>query len=206
MVDETPAITPDDLKIARQGAMSAYRSGRGIVTSEDLVGEANLWMVKHLDKVVHWRTQGKHGQNKLRNACRQRCLTIIAQERKKRSGLQPGDIFYYTPAMIRELLPDIWEVDDWAHSSTGAHDEPRGPSRPSEGNNRLAMVADVRSAYFSLSKKDQAFLEDFYRDGGITSDIMAARLEVTERTVRRRDNRIMEKMVERLGGEPPWMR
>lgn len=206
MVDETQAITPDDLKIARQGAMSAYRSGRGIVTSEDLVGEANLWMVKHLDKVVHWRTQGKHGQNKLRNACRQRCLTIIAQERKRKSGLQQGDIFYYTPAMIRELLPDIWEVDDWAHSSTAAHDEPKGPSRPSEGNNRLAMVADVRSAYYSLSKKDQAFLEDFYRDGGITSDIMAARLEVTERTVRRRDNRIMEKMVERLGGEPPWMR
>ena len=42
--------------------------------------------------------------------------------------------------------------------------------------------------------------------GGVTKDIMAARLEVTERTVTRRDDRIMEKMVERLGGEPPWTR
>lgn len=204
MVDEP--ITPNDLKIAKQGALSAYRSGRGIISAEDLVGEANLWLVKHVDKVRLWRDQGRHGQNKLRNACRQRCLTIIANERKKHSGLQPGDIFYYTAAMIRELLPDIWDEDDWTNSTAGSGEEIRSPSRPAEGNNRLAMVADVRSSFYTLSKKDQAFLEDFYRDGGVTADVLAASLEVSERTVRRRDDRIMEKMVERLGGEPPWTR
>ena len=204
MVDEP--ITPNDLKIAKQGALSAYRSGRGIISAEDLVGEANLWLVKHVDKVRLWRDQGRHGQNKLRNACRQRCLTIIANERKKHSGLQPGDIFYYTAVMIRELLPDIWDEDDWTNSSSGSGEEIRSPSRPAEGNNRLAMVADIRSAFFTLSKKDQAFLEDFYRDGGVTADVLAASLEVSERTIRRRDDRIMEKMVERLGGEPPWTR
>lgn len=206
MVDETPEITPQDMRIAKQGALSAYRSGRGLVAAEDMIGEGNLWMVKHLDKVVHWRTQGKHGQNKLRHAVRQRCLTIIAKERRRRSGLQPGDIFYYTPAMIRELLPDIWDEDDWVSGNTNNAEEIRNPSRPSEGNNRLAMVADVRSSFYTLSQADQSLLEDFYRDGGVTIDIMAARLEVTERTVRRRDDRIMEKMVERLGGEPPWTR
>jgi len=206
VVDETPEITPQDMRIAKQGALSAYRSGRGLVAAEDMIGEGNLWMVKHLDKVVHWRTQGKHGQNKLRHAVRQRCLTIIAKERRRRSGLQPGDIFYYTPAMIRELLPDIWDEDDWVSGNTNNAEEIRNPSRPSEGNNRLAMVADVRSSFYTLSQADQSLLEDFYRDGGVTIDIMAARLEVTERTVRRRDDRIMEKMVERLGGEPPWTR
>jgi hypothetical protein len=206
VVDETPEITTQDLRIAKQGALSAYRSGRGLVTVDDMVGEGNLWIVKHLDKVVHWRTQGRHGQNKLRHAVRQRCLTVIAKERRVRSGLQPGDVFYYTPAMIRELLPDIWDEDDWVSGSTSNAEEIRSPSRPSEGNNRLAMVADVRSSFYTLSEKDQNFLEDFYRDGGITADVMAARLEVTERTVRRRDDRIMEKMVERLGGEPPWTR
>lgn len=204
MVDD--AFTPNELKIAKQGALSAYRSGRGIVTSDDMVGEANLWLVKHVDKVRLWRDQGRHGQNKLRNACRQRCLTIIAEQRMKRSGLQPGDIFYYTAAMVRELLPDIWDEDDWTNSSMTGAEEIRSPSRPAEGNNRLAMIADIRSAFFTLSKKDQAFLEDFYRDGGVSADVLAASLEVTERTVRRRDDRIMEKLVERLGGEPPWKR
>lgn len=203
MVEEE-AITANELKIAKQGAMSAYRSGRGIVTADDMVGEANLWMVKHLDKVHHWRTQGRHGQNKLRNACRQRCLTIIARERKRHSGLQQGDIFYYTAVMIRELLPDIWDEDDWTNTGNSATDEVRSPSRPSEGNNRLAMIADIRSAFYSLSEKDQHFLEDYYRDGGLATDVLAASLEVSERTVKRRDDRIMEKLVERLGGAPPW--
>jgi acyl-CoA synthetase (AMP-forming)/AMP-acid ligase II len=206
VVEENEPITANEMKIAKQGAMSAYRSGRGIVTADDMIGEANLWMVKHLDKVHHWRTQGKHGQNKLRVACRQRCLTIIARERRYKSGLQSGDVFYYTPSIVRELLPDIWDEDDWTNTGMGGAEEIRSPSRPAEGNNRLAMIADIRSSFYSLSEKDQNFLQDFYRDGGITADVMAARLEVTERTVRRRDDRIMEKMVERLGGEPPWKR
>ena len=141
------AITPDDLRIAKQGAMSAFRSGRGIVTADDMIGEANLWLVKHIDKVILWHDQGRHGQNKLRNACRQRCLTIIAQERKRKSGLQQGDIFYYTPAMIRELLPDIWDEDDWTNSGVSG-EEIRSPSRPAsrQGPTRRSCRCCPRSA------------------------------------------------------------
>jgi FixJ family two-component response regulator len=83
-------------------------------------------------------------------------------------------------------------------------DEVRGPSRPAEGNNRIAVIADVRSSFYSLSEKDQNFLMDLYKDGGLPVDVVATTWEVTERTVKRREERIMEKMVERLGGEPPW--
>ena len=206
MVDEGDSITTNDLKIAKQGAMSANRSGRGLVAPEDLIAEANMWLVQHVDKVVLWHGQGRHGQNKLRNACRQRCLTVIAKERRKRSGLQPGDVFYYNAQMIRELIPDIFDEDDWTGGSNSPSSELRGPSRPSEGNNRLAMIADIRSAYFYLPKRDQQFLSDMYKDGGLPVDVMSVQWEVTERTIRRRDDRIMEKMVERLGGEPPWAR
>jgi len=205
-VVENYDITASDIRIAKQGAMSAYRSGRGIVTVDDMVGEANLWMVSHMDKVALWSTQGRHGQNKLRNACRQRCLTVIAKERKHKSGLQAGDIFYYTSQMVRELLPDIWEEDDWTGGDNVMNAEVRGPSRPAEGNNRLAMVADVRSSFYSLSERDQEFLSDMYRDGGLSVDAMAASYDVNPRTIRRWDDRILEKMVERLGGEPPWKR
>ncbi len=205
VTDEGDTITANDLKIAKQGALSAHRSGRGLVDKDDLIGVANMWMVQNVDKVVLWHGQGRHGQNKLRTACRQRCLTVIATERRKRSGLEPGDVFYYSAQMIREIIPDIFDEDDWSTGSTN-NSELRGPSRPSEGNNRLAMIADVRSAYFSLPKRDQQFLADMYKDGGLPVDVMSVQWDVTERTVRRRDDRIMEKLVERLGGEPPWTR
>ena len=205
MVNIGDSITTNDIKIAKQGAMSAYRSGRGLVSADDLIAEANLWMVEHVDKLIQWHEQGKHGQNKLRNACRQRCLTVIARERKKRSGLEHGDTFYYSAQMIREIIPNIFDEDDW-FTGEASNAEVRGPSRPSEGNNRLAMIADIRGAYYGLPETDRQFLADMYKDGGLPLDILAVQWGITERSVRRKDDRIMEKMVERLGGEPPWSR
>lgn len=197
-------ITDHEIRLAKQGAMSAHRSGRGLVDAGDLIGEANLWMISNVDKLVLWREQGRHGDNKLRNACRQRCLTIIAKERRVRSGSQPGDTQYYTAAMVRELLPDIFDIDDWLSGSSAVSGEVRGPSRPAEGNNRLAMIADIRQAFFGLPIVDRELLSQLYQDGGASYDAVANMTEVHERTVRRREERVIEKMVERLGGEPPW--
>jgi len=196
-------ITEHDIKLAKQGAMSAARSARGVVSLSDLIGEANLWMVTHLDKVEQWRGEGRHGANKLRNACRQRCLTVVAAERRLQARLDKGDLYYYTPAVIRELLPDIFEPEDWVGGSNAPSDEPKGPSRPAWGNNRLAAVCDVRSAFYGLPQADRVLLADLYQAGGLPVDVLAATYGVHEKTIKRREQRIIDKMVERLGGEPP---
>ena len=198
-------ITDHDMRIANQGARSAARSGRGLVPLPDLIQEASLWMVEHLEKVEQWRQEGRHGENKLRNACRQRCLTVIQAERRRHNRETGSDQqYYYTPAVLREVLPDIFDHDDWVMSARGEKDSVKGPSRPAEGNNRLAMICDVRQAFHGLPDRDKALLEELYRDGGLDPAILAATMDVHERTVRRREARALEKMVERLGGEPPY--
>jgi RNA polymerase sigma factor (sigma-70 family) len=197
-------LTDKEIKLARQGSMSAWKSGRNLIESDDLFNDACLWMLEHPNKILEWRDEGKHGENKLRNAARQRCLTIIRVERQKRAGFDRNDVFYYTQQMIREIIPNIFDVQDWTTGETVYGGEVRGSTRPNEGNNRLAMIADVRSAFYSLPEKDRVFLENHYRNGGLTLEEMAAWLDCSDRTVRRRDERIMDKLVERLGGEPPW--
>jgi DNA-directed RNA polymerase specialized sigma24 family protein len=198
-------ILDSDLKLAAQGAKSAARSARGLVSYPDLVSEANLWLVQHMDKVVQWRDEGRHGQNKLRNACRQRCLTIVAAERRLKNRLTRGDDqYYYTPGVLREILPDIFDHEDWIMSVRGEQADVKGPSRPAEGNNRLAMICDVRAAFYGLPQKDQLLLEELHRDGGLSYEVLAFSYECHERTVRRREERVLEKLVERLGGEPPY--
>lgn len=196
-------ITDHDIKLAKQGAVSAFRAARGLVPLGDLIGEANLWMVEHLDKVELWRTQGSHGANKLRNACRQKCLTVVAAERRLKSRLEAGDMFYYTPQMVREILPDIFDTDDWSSSTSTVSDEPKRQSRPSEGNNRLAAICDVRAAFYGLSESDRMIITELYAGGGMDPEVLAATMDVHPRTIRRREQRVIEKMVERLGGEPP---
>jgi len=198
-------ITDQDLQLAAQGAKSAARSARGLVPLSDLVAEANLWMVNNIEKVVLWREQGTHGKNKLRNACRQRCLTVVASARRLHNRDQNGDQYYYTPGIIREILPDIFDREDWSMTSRLEKDDaPKGASRPAEGNNRLAMICDVRAAFYGLPQADRNLLYALYGAGGAHPSVVAARYEVVERTIQRREQRILEKMVERLGGEPPF--
>lgn len=195
--------TDSEIRLAKQGAASAGRSARGLISSEDLTQEALLWVVSNPEKVEQWRDEGRHGQNKLRHACKQHCLTIVARERRKKSGLMAGDVFYYTNQMIAELLPYMWSPEDWT-TGGGERQDVKGPSRPSEGNNKLAMMCDIHSVYVTLPSRDQSLLVMLHKDGGATYEQVAVWMDVSERTIRRREERALSKMVERLGGEPPW--
>lgn len=197
-------ITESEFRLARQGAASACRSGRGVMSEDDLFQEACMWMVTHMPKVLEWREEGRHGQNKLRQSCKRFALKAVARERRKVSALQPGDLHYYTVAMVSELLPAIWSADDWQTGGTYDTGEAKAPSRPAEGNNRLAMICDVRAAFYALRKEDQVILRALHSDAGIDYQALADSLDVHERTVRRREERALETMVEWLGGEPPW--
>lgn len=204
MVSDSLIYDEKILTLARQAAHSALRSGRGILPEEDLIGEANYWIVKNAKRVTEWLERGKHGENMIRHAARAHCLQKVATERRKKSRLEQGDLFYYTVGIIKEVLPDIFDMDDWSSSSQTAPDEMRRPSAPSEGNNRLAVIVDVRAAFLALPDPDQTLLHDLYADGGVTREVLAMAYEVTERTIRRREERAIDRMIERLGGLPPW--
>lgn len=197
-------VNEHQLRLAKQAAASAARSGRGVVTLDDMVGEAYLWLSRNEKKLEAWAEEGRHGDNKIRHACRLHCLRIVDKERRKQSKLMRGDLHYYSPALIVEILPDIFDPEDWFGGAPAPTDKVKGTSRPSEGNNRLAMIMDVYSAFVTLSKDDQYLLTQLYADGGLSTEVVGIALDCSARTVRRRADRAIEKMIERLGGEPPW--
>lgn len=198
------------LRLGQQGAMSAWKSacGRakvGIIDLEDLVAEAYAWIAANPKKIETWSDEGAHGVNKIRHACKQHCLKIVANERAERSKLQRGDSFYYATQLVKVLLPDIFNRENWTASSTDVSDGPKKPAAPSEGNNRLAMIIDVLAGFEALPDADQLVLREYYEDGGVDIDTLADAYEVSTRTIRRRHDRAVERLVERLGGENPWI-
>ena len=66
------------------------------------------------------------------------------------------------------------------------------------------MLVDVAFAVSSLPKEDQDLLRDRYCDGGAYLDAIASKLEETPDAVRKRIDRILNKLVEKLGGDPPF--
>lgn len=198
-------LTDRELQVITQGASNAHKAQREFIPLPDLVNEGVMWALTHPKKVLMWRDKGKYGTNLLRHSVKQACLSLVAKERRRIYKLERDDISYYTPALVREILPDIFNPEDWYSSSQSEMtDRVGGLSRPSEGNNRLAVLMDVSSAFASLSDTDQALLRDLHADGGMPVQVVAVTFDVNEKTIRRREQRALQRLVDRLGGEPPW--
>lgn len=209
MHGDTEVIGERELKLARQAAMSAYMAGKAraqyaLVELDDMVGEANLWLAYNVARIAKWREEDDtHCDNRIRYACRMHCLRIVAEERLRRSKAERSDAHYYNMATVREILPDIFDQEDWYGQSV-VSDGPKRPTAPSEGNNRLAMIVDVKAAFEALDGEDQMILESRFRNGGVNYDELGESLEISARTARRREDRAVSRLIERLGGDYPW--
>lgn len=198
------AITEKELRIARTQANRVARNHRGLVPVEDITSECYVWLVKHEHKVVEWAEQGSRGQAKLRTALYRAGQDYAVRERSKLTRTQYGDHYHYTTAVLEEILPDIWEYEDWSYSPAAADTQPKGKSQPSEGFNRQASIVDVKWAVAGLQAEDQTILRNKYEGGGMSTADLGYLHGVTEDAMRKRLNRILVKLCDRLGGEPPW--
>ena len=126
---------------------------------------------------------------------------LCRAEKARRIGYETRDEAYYPKSMVELLLPHIWDITDDIGQQ---HDEgPKPPSNPSEGGNRLASLFDVQRAVSKLDEQDRELVELRFRDEIILDDL-ASHFECSRTTIDRRIERVLDKIVELLGGESPW--
>jgi len=200
-------FTDKEYRLAREGARDASSSSRvsNLIEMDDLVGEAYLWLASHPKKVSEWRELGRKGENMIRLSCKRSALKAVAKERKRVSGAEYSDMCFYSVQMVRELMPTIFNAEDWVNGSGAMSNEPKSQAAPAEGNNRLAMIVDVRGAYHDQAKHVQEFLQRMY-DNPVPNveDLIAVEEGVSTKTIQRRDERYLGFIVAYLGGDNPW--
>lgn len=195
-------------KIIHRAARRIMVSSRGLVELDDLVAEVYLWMVKHPAKMEGFLDP------KDRGACRvfdkiayRRMQDYVLRERTAKTGGKASDQYFYHVGMVEELLPDVWNVNDrlFATVDDRATGMKRGRTIPSEGNSRAAMLADVQAAVNRLPEHEQELLRMRFYDGngGMTLRELAAMLDISEAQASRRMSRLVDKVVDHLGGESP---
>lgn len=195
------------LRACSRAARKVIVVNRRYVEYGDVLHELYVWVAANYDYVQRWKEQGTHGMNKLFVALYREGHGFVARERVRRTGCQPGDFYYYTPAVLEELLPDVWEYEAW--DSSGSSEDPtmpRGKSKPSEKGDRRAMMIDIAYSVTTLEVEEQRFLRARYTEPTLTWDELGKRFEITGEAARKRNERLLEKMVDRLGGEPPVWR
>lgn len=193
------AFTDAEMRTLNTVARRITRIGRDLVEYDDVRAHLLLWMWEKREGIVEWRETKHPGY--LSGALYKRGISYLHAERTSRYRLGEGDLSYYTRGMLRDALPLVWDHSRWLQ--TTAVDGFRAPSRPAEGNTRLAVLSDVSTALHSLGVHDRTIIwEAFIQNAPV--DELAVRWGCTETAARKRVDRVLDKMVDRLGGPPPW--
>lgn len=192
-------------KVARMAATRCARNHRNIVAADDVFQHLNLWALEHWHKIEEW-----HGQDslvhKLRRTFNNEAQKLAAKERAYKSKSSPSDAFYYTDAVLQELLKDVWNYRHWIESTVHQDAEfVTKSTKPSETMNREAMLSDVSACLKKLNEQDRLLLQRRFADGGTDFDALAIEYNISEEALRKRVSRAITKLQDRLGGEvPQW--
>ena len=200
MVDEV--LTDKVMRACTRNAKKVAKTNRDYVSEHDIMGEMFVWVLENHKLVSEWMDEGHKGMGKLNTTLFRTGHRYVNVQRAEANGGNLSDLYWYTIPVVEDLLEDVWDYIDWLPTRSLEHE--RGSSSPSEGNNRTAMLADVAFAVSGLSKEDQELLRDRYANGGAYIDAIAAKLELTNDGVRKRIDRVLKKLIDKLGGEPPY--
>lgn len=131
-----------------------------------------------------------------------RNVAVLFCERRKaeQSGYQVEDVYYYSREQVARLVP--LAVEDVTIPGVPESTR-RAPSDPAEGGNVLALISDVRKAISGLPRSDVALVVAGYEATDQEWNALAAQMAVKAPSLRRRYNRILDRIVQTLGGSRP---
>lgn len=204
-MDEQDKVWEAIYGVAKQVATRANRMHRGLVSTDDLYQHMSLWALEHWHKIEQWSVDDSL-KYKLRKTFYNEAQKYVAKERARHSRAPYTDTFFYTHEVLHELLRDVWEHAGWTDTPDMSSEYISHTSKPSEGGNRLALLSDVAAGLDRLNKNDRDLLRLRYAQGGMDFAALAESYGTTDEAIRKRVKRALNKLQDRLGGEPPIWR
>jgi len=177
-------------KLARTASRYSAKINKNAVSIDDIFQHLILWSLEHWHKIDEWNEQ-ESLPFKLRRTFANEAQKFVTKERAYKSRVSTNDFFYYTPAILHELLRDVWDYEGWLDAPDLSNEFVSKSGKPSEGNNRMALLSDVANGLHGLNEQDKNLLRQ------------RVVYEMSEEALRKRVHRAIKKLQDRLGGEPP---
>lgn len=184
---------------------SEYHKKFDMVEHEDIKQSLYQWFVEHPNKLDEWEAIGeKDAKNLIYRSLRNQALDYCQRWKAKTTGYDVSDLYYYEPELIEALLPAVLRGDYGVTQKLNLG-RPGRPSAPSEGGNLMAMMLEVDSAYWKLSKDDRRILFLRHAESLDFAEI-AKQLELgTESASRMRHTRSIKRLIYKVGGFKPYV-
>jgi RNA polymerase sigma factor (sigma-70 family) len=182
-----------------------YSKRYRMVEKNDISQEIWLWFLTHQKKLDEWGTLDNKEQTKLVNrSIRNAALKFCEKEKARAVGYELSDLFYYDKATIEIFLPTIITKDyEIPEGLTVNGDNSRSTKDPAEGNGWLAMRADISRGFDLLDEKHKEILRLRFLDESRTLRQLGDSLGATEEAVRKRIDRAIKSLINKIGGKRP---
>lgn len=213
-------IWDDVVELAAIAARPVARRFRRWVEFDDLKQSASEYAFKRQDKVLEYlftdgdegkpvrrvdRDTKRQGETALITFLRRHCERIARKEKAERTGYQIEDEYYYRPVLVENLIK-VWGSGDYDLAGQVLDQAEMGGRKTrlvSEGNNLVAMIADVDAAMKKIDDRTRMVLvERFVHDAPLHS--IADTLEVSVQRVDQLADRGIRHVIEHLGGGNPY--
>ena len=203
------SLEPVVAKTITRAARKTHRAQRGYADYDDLMQEGWLWVAEHTDRVEQWLEDDTTKNQRLvgsllYGAVRPRMHRYAMKQRYLKDGTRPRDYHFYNRASIEEMLPEVLDGMVASKSSSDLKETLITSTRAAnEGWEREAMTADLLSAIAALPVEDRKLLYSRFAQGGVSTEVLATQLDITQRSVQRKIDGIIGKMINHLGGPDP---
>lgn len=211
MLETNDAFWLEVTELAAVAAAPVHRNFRTFIEFDDLKQSACEFAVKKKRKVIEYldredKDERRQGETALITMLRRHCDRVARKEKAIALGYQPEDEYFYRPAVIENLIK-VWGSGDFDLASQVFDPADMGQKRKtkvaSEGNDLLAMMADIDAAMKSLDPRTYGVLYLRLVDEMKLADI-AKEWEVSPQRVDQIVHRGVRKIIEFLGGYTPY--
>lgn len=128
-----------------------------ICDANDIKQSLYEWFLAHPNQLANWQVLGgKEVKNLVYRSLRNQAFDYCQEWKAKTLGYEKDDLFYYTPEMVENLLPQILRDEGVERlpvlnlGKTGG-----GNGAPAESGNMNTMIADIAKGYKRLKVEDK---------------------------------------------------
>jgi RNA polymerase sigma factor (sigma-70 family) len=204
-------VWEDVIRIAATAASLISRKFHGYVDREDLQSMAVEHALRRQDKVREYlfredKGERKSGEYALTTFLSRHIERKARAEKARKLGYNPEDEYFYRTTMIESLIK-VWDSGDYDLAGQIFDPADMGGKRKtklvSEGNDILAMVADMDRAMRSLDERTRSILLRRFSDDA-TLHVIADEMEISHQRVDQLVNSGLRKLNDYLGGRSPY--
>lgn len=182
-----------------------YNRKYQMLERDDIAQELWVWFVTHPKKYKEWSTyERKDKDNLIAKSLRNAALKYCEIEKSKKAGYKTNDLYYYDLSVIEAFLPSIITESYEIPAKIQDLNFKFGKGDVTDGNNWLALRADIATGFYRLPEAKQNILRLRFMDEQSEWSVVAKELKTTPDGARMKVQRVLVALTKNLGGFRPF--